>query len=117
MPLSFLGRKLFGTWLLDFALAFLFGIAFQYFCIKPMRNLSPAQGLWAALKADALSLASWQLGMYGWMALAIFVIFKDELVKTDPVFWFVMQIAMVAGFITAFPVNWRLIKIGIKEKM
>jgi hypothetical protein len=28
-----------------------------------------------------------------------------------------MQIAMVAGFITAFPVNWWLIKIGIKEKM
>jgi hypothetical protein len=117
VPLSFLGRKLFGTWLLDFALAFLFGVAFQYFSIKPMRNLSPAQALWAALKADALSLTSWQLGMYGWMAFAIFVVFHHELDKTGPVFWFMMQIAMLAGFITAFPVNWWLIRIGIKEKM
>jgi hypothetical protein len=117
VPLTFLGRKLFGAWLLDFALAFLFGIAFQYFSIKPMRNLSPAQGLWAALKADTLSLVSWQTGMYGWMAFAIFGIFGHELAKTDPVFWFMMQIAMLAGFITAFPVNWWLIKAGIKEKM
>jgi hypothetical protein len=28
-----------------------------------------------------------------------------------------MQIAMVAGFVTAYPVNWWLIKSGIKEKM
>ncbi len=117
VPLIFLGRKLFGTWLLDFALAFLFGIAFQYFSIKPMRNLSPSQALWAALKADALSLVSWQAGMYGWMAFAIFGIFGHELVKTDPVFWFMMQIAMLAGSIAAFPVNWWLIKAGIKEKM
>jgi hypothetical protein len=28
-----------------------------------------------------------------------------------------MQIAMVLGFITAFPTNWWLIKKGIKEAM
>jgi hypothetical protein len=117
VPITFLGQKLFGSWLLDFALAFLFGIAFQYFSIKPMRNLSLSQGLWAAIKADALSLASWQAGMYGWMAFAIFRIFGHELAKTDTVFWFMMQIAMLVGFATAFPVNWWLIKAGIKEEM
>jgi hypothetical protein len=29
--------------------------------------------------------------MYGWMAIAVFLIFGHELEKTDPVFWFMMQ--------------------------
>jgi Domain of unknown function (DUF4396) len=37
---------------------------------------------------------------------------------TDMVeFWFMMQIAMICGFLTAYPVNWWLIQTGIKEKM
>lgn len=59
-------------WVVDYVLAFLFGIAFQYFTIKPMRGLSPRAGLIAALKANSLSLTAWQLGMYGWMAVAVF---------------------------------------------
>lgn len=116
-PLVLFGHRIFGTWAIDFALAFLFGIAFQYFTIKPMRGLSPKQGLWAALKADALSLTAWQIGMYGWMALVTFLIFGQELRKTNPVFWFMMQIAMWVGFATSYPVNWWLIRKGIKETM
>jgi hypothetical protein len=32
-------------------------------------------------------------------------------------FWFAMQLAMLAGFCTSFPVNCYLIRIGVKEKM
>lgn len=96
--------------------AFLFGIAFQYFTIKPMKNLSVGKGLVAALKADALSLTAWQVGMYGWMAIVIFVLF-GEIPKTNPAFWFMMQIAMVAGFLTSYPANWWLLKKRIKERM
>jgi hypothetical protein len=32
-------------------------------------------------------------------------------------FWFMMQIAMLCGFATSYPVNWWLIKAGLKEKM
>ncbi len=117
VPLSLFGRTLFAGWVLDFILAFLFGIAFQYFTIKPMRNLSVGEGIWAAVKADTLSLASWQIGMYSWMAIAIFLIFGHEIPKTDPVFWFMMQIAMLVGFLTAYPVNWWLLRAGMKEKM
>ncbi|MGE3268096.1 MAG: DUF4396 domain-containing protein [Chloroflexota bacterium] len=118
VPLTILGQHVFGTWALDYVLAFLFGIAFQYFTIKPMRQLSVGQGLVAALKADTLSLTAWQVGMYGWMALTLFVFFSPEtLPKTSPVFWFMMQIAMLAGFLTSYPVNWWLLRSGIKEKM
>jgi hypothetical protein len=40
-----------------------------------------------------------------------------RLSKTDPIFWFIIQIAMLAGFLTSYPVNWWLPRAGIKEKM
>lgn len=116
-PIVIFGNKMFGEWLLDFVLAYLFGIAFQYFSIKPMKDLSPREGLWAAIKADTLSLTAWQAGMYGWMAISMFLIFKHEIPQNDPVFWFLMQIAMLTGFLTSYPVNWWLITKGIKEAM
>ena len=117
VPLTLFGMRIFAGWAVDYAAAFLIGIAFQYFTIKPMKHLSAGKGVIEALKADALSLTAWQVGMYGWMAIATFLIFGQELNKTGPVFWFMMQIAMLAGFLTAFPVNWWLIRTGIKEKM
>jgi hypothetical protein len=35
----------------------------------------------------------------------------------SPVYWFLMQIGMIAGFFTAWPVNAWLIRAGIKEAM
>jgi Domain of unknown function (DUF4396) len=32
-------------------------------------------------------------------------------------FWFTMQIAMICGFLTSYPFNWRLLRRGLKEKM
>ena len=117
MPFTFLGRHIFASWVVDFVAAFIIGIAFQYFTIVPMRKLSPLRGLIAALKADTLSLTAWQIGMYGWMAVVTFGLFGRELDKLGASFWFMMQIAMLAGFLTSYPVNWWLVKSGIKEKM
>lgn len=117
IPFTLFGKRLYGAWLVDFILAFIIGIVFQYYAIKPMKNLSPKEGWIAALKADTLSLTFWQIGMYGGMAIATFLIFKHELKASDPLFWFVMQLAMLCGFITAYPVNWWLIKKNIKEAM
>lgn len=117
LPLSIFGHKIFGAWVYDYVLAFAFGILFQYFTIKPMKQLSRGEGIKEALKADSLSLTAWQVGMYGWMAIATFVIFKHELHQTSPVFWFMMQLGMVLGFMTSYPINWWLIRKGVKEKM
>lgn len=117
VPVTLFGHVIFGSWALDYVAAFVLGIAFQYFTIKPMRQLSPMQGLRAAVRADAASLTAWQVGMYAWMAIATFAIFRHEIPKTSPVFWFMMQIAMLAGFCTSYPVNAWLIRSGIKERM
>lgn len=114
-------EKLFAVWVLDFILAFLIGIAFQYYTIKPMRNLSPAEAILAAVKADFISIACWQIGMYGTMAIVQFAWFRHDFGGTasvaSPEFWFAIQLAMLAGFATAYPANWLLIRVGLKEKM
>lgn len=115
------GEKTYAVWVLDFIFAFALGIVFQYFAIVPMRDLSPREGIVAALKADTLSLTAWQVGMYGFMAFAQFYFFAQVIgVRAEvntPEFWFAMQLAMLAGFVTSYPVNWWLIRSGIKEKM
>ena len=114
-------HKIFATWTYDYVWAFGLGIIFQYFAIAPMRGLGLGAGLRQAVKADAASLTSWQVGLYGFMAIAHFLIFPAlvgaEVTAADPLFWFAMQIAMLAGFATAYPVNWWLIRSGIKERM
>lgn len=117
IPFTIFGMEIFGAWALDFGFAYVFGIAFQYFTIVPMRKLSFGKGIVEAVKADTISLISWQVGMYGWMAIATFLVFGHELPKTSPVFWFMMQIAMLVGFATAYPVNAWLLRVKIKEAM
>jgi hypothetical protein len=118
---SIFAEKMFAVWIVDYIFAFAFGIVFQYLTIAPMRGLSFGQGIIAALKADTLSLTAWQVGMYGFMAIAQFYFFRTligvKLEVNSVEFWFMMQIAMLAGFATSYPVNWWLIRKGIKEKM
>ncbi|HTV80486.1 MAG TPA: DUF4396 domain-containing protein [Steroidobacteraceae bacterium] len=114
-------ERIFAVWVLDYLLAFAVGIAFQYFTLAPMRGLSFLQGIRAAVKADALSLTAWQIGMYGFMAIAYFhwfgTLLHTSLSPDRPEFWFMMQLAMACGFITSYPVNWWLIRKGIKDRM
>lgn len=118
LGVTFLGSELYASFLWDFLAAWTLGIVFQYFTIKPMRNLSILSGIWAAMKADTLSILTFQIGMYGWMALVYFKLFSIPHLHPDqPGYWLMMQIAMVCGFVTSLPINWLLVKIGWKEAM
>ena len=102
--------------LLDFTLAYLLGIVFQYFSIAPMRGISGWPGVWAAIKADTLSLLAFEIGLFAWMALSAFIWFPHAQ-PDQPAFWFMMQIGMIIGFATSYPMNWWLLRRGIKEVM
>ncbi|WXF90664.1 DUF4396 domain-containing protein [Curtobacterium flaccumfaciens pv. flaccumfaciens] len=108
-------------WIVDFVIAFVLGIVFQYFAIAPMRGLGVRAGLVAALKADTLSIIAWQVGMYGLMAVWQLVVFPalvgGRASVFSPEFWVAMQLAMVAGFVCSYPVNAWLVRRGIKEAM
>jgi Domain of unknown function (DUF4396) len=43
MGMTMLGVALYASYAADFTLAWIFGIAFQYFVIKPMKHLTPGQ--------------------------------------------------------------------------
>jgi hypothetical protein len=112
-----LGSTLWASFTWDFVAAWCLGIAFQYFTIVPMRHLSPREGLIAAIKADTLSIISFQVGMYGWMLLVHFRFPLAHMGPDEAIYWLMMQVAMICGFITSVPMNWWLLKIGWKEPM
>lgn len=114
-------QPMFAEWAADFIAAFVLGVGFQYFSLKPMGGLTAGQTLARALKADALSIVAWQLGMYGAMAAIQYLGFQPAFGAPanpgQPAFWLAMQVAMLCGFVTAYPVNGLLIKAGVKERM
>lgn len=116
MPFAVLSSLVYGEWTLDYILALIVGVSFQYMALAPMLQQHGARIWWRALKVDLLSLSAWQVGMYGWMALVIFVWFGH--LRPDHIeFWFMMQAAMACGFLTSYPMNWWLIRAGIKTAM
>lgn len=119
VPVTVAGSLIAGTWIVDYLLALLFGIGFQYAAIREMEPRASANDiLRRAAKADILSLTAWQAGMYGWMAFVIFGLNDGmPLPRTTFGFWFMMQIAMACGFAVSLPVNVYLIRKGIKHGM
>lgn len=117
LGLQIAGMYLWWEYIADYALAFILGIAFQYFSIAPMKGLSVYNGIKAALKADTLSLTSYEIGLFGWMAVMQFILFPGGIHPNTVTFWFLMQIGMILGYATSYPVNWWLISRGIKEPM
>jgi hypothetical protein len=112
------GLALPAEYLVDFTLAFMLGIVFQYFSIAPMRGLGLRDGLVAALKADTLSLIAFEVGLFAWMAFIQLVLFRHPHLAPDhAAYWLLMQVGMLLGFATAYPVNVWLIRRGIKEAM
>ena len=118
VPLSIGGSFIAGQWTLDYLLALIIGVFFQYAAIRPMEHLSRRATIGKAFKIDFLSLTSWQIGMYGWMAVVMFVMYRGmPFPRNSWEFWFMMQIAMCCGFLTSYPINWILVKSGIKKGM
>jgi hypothetical protein len=111
------GEAIYPEYAFELGLAWIAGIAFQYWAIKPMHpNMRPTEALGDAVKADTLSILAFELGMFAWMALAKWVL--DTLPPADdPVHWLMMQIGLVLGFFTTYPVNRWLVRIGVKGGM
>ena len=116
--LTIAGAAIWPEYVIDFAIAYLLGIGFQYFSIKPMSDLSPRQALSHAIQADTLSIVSFEIGMFAWMALVFFVFFTHPHLKPDhAAYWLIMQIGMTLGLATTYPVNIWLVRRGVKHAM
>jgi hypothetical protein len=115
--LTLLGSVHFAEYVAEFVLAYAFGIAFQYIPIRSMRNIPPREAILDAVKADTLALVAFEVGMFGWMAIAHYVLLPWHSRPDSAVFWFMMQIGMIFGFFTTYPANWLLIRSAIKSGM
>ena len=91
--LMLLGSMLFTHYLVAFVLAYVFGIFFQYFAIAPMRGLGFRDGIWAAVKADTLSLTAYEIGMFAWMAVTQKLLFPG-LDPSSWIFWFMISASL-----------------------
>jgi hypothetical protein len=103
-------------YILDLPLAWMFGIFFQYLVIAPLRGqLGELAPLGDAIKSDTLSVLSFEVGLFSWMAIAHYALVDPPIDSAGH--WFLMQIGMLLGFATSWPVNRWLLRNGVKEPM
>jgi len=57
-----------------------------------------------------------KFGLFAWMALIHFFL-VPRLEMSPPIYWFMMQIGMILGFIVSYPPNWYLVLSGVKPGM
>jgi hypothetical protein len=98
---SFLGISLPADYLLDFVLAWSFGIVFQYFTIAPMHGVTGLKGIWLAIRADTLSILAFQAGLFAGMAIYNLAMWSPPLPHDSATYWMMMQLSMILGFFTA----------------
>ncbi len=116
-PFLWLGSAFTSELGFDFALAWGFGVVFQFLTIAPMRGLQLWPGKLAAIKADTISIVAFEAGLFGWMTLSHYALFSPPLEANRAAFWFMMQVGTMIGFVTSYPANVWLLRRGLKERM
>ncbi len=101
----------------EYAAGFLFGwTIFQALFMKDMVGGSYRRSLRATFLPELLSMNGVMAGMAAvmvpWMTRD-----PQAMEPTSPRFWFTMSIALTAGFLVAYPVNWWLVDRGLKHGM
>jgi hypothetical protein len=103
--------------IVEYLAGFLFGwTIFQSLFMKSSMGSSYRDSLRSTFLPEFLSMNGVMAGM---IAVMITWMSKDPLVKSPlhARFWFVMSMALCAGFIVAYPINWWLVSRGLKHGM
>ena len=102
---------------LEYVLGFGFGwTIFQALFMRDMVGGSYSKSLQKTFLAEFLSMNTLMAAMLPISALGRFLI-GSMLTPRMPEFWFVMSVALFAGFIVAYPMNWWLVSHGLKHGM
>ncbi len=113
LGLTIAGRGIWPMIILIAVLALPLLLAFEYFSSTvPGRSLSSGKGLGVALLIAAVTVLAFDVGMGGWMLPVHFVLMFPP---TEIAFWFVMQLGLVLGLATTYPVVLWLVGRGTKE--
>lgn len=102
---------------IEYAVGFLFGwTIFQSLFMKSSSGGSYMASLRSTFLPEFLSMNGVMAGM---IAVMVPWMSRDP-IATNPLgirFWFVMSVALCAGFIVAYPINWWLVSQGLKHGM
>ncbi len=102
---------------LEYALGFGFGwTVFQALFMKDMAGGSYLRSLARTFMPEWLSMNALMAGMIPVMTIAMARLPGSEH-PASPAFWFVMSMALLAGFVCAYPINGWLVARGIKHGM
>ena len=102
---------------LEYGLGFGFGwTIFQALFMRDMAGGSYRRALATTFLPEFLSM---NLVMTGMMLVASLgrALLGREPSPLTPEFWFIMSMALLAGFVTAYPINWWLVAKGLKHGM
>ena len=102
---------------LEYVLGFGFGwTIFQSLFLRGMVGGSYSTSLRKTFLAEFLSMNALMLAMFPVATLGQLAVGKS-LTPGTPQFWFVMSMALLAGFLSAYPMNWWLVAHGLKHGM
>jgi hypothetical protein len=104
----------------DLALEYLLGVGFGWTIFQALFMRRMASGYGRALKSTFLpefvSMNFLMAGMIPVMTISMSAIAGAHDPRA-PIFWFVMSMALMAGFLLAYPANWWLVARGLKHGM
>ena len=102
---------------LEYALGFGFGWSiFQALFMRSMAGGSYRRSLYGTFFPELLSMNCLMAGMVPVMILAMNAVPASH-DPSGPRFWFVMSMALLVGFVTAYPMNWWLVSRNLKHGM
>ena len=102
---------------LEYALGFSFGWSiFQSLFMRGMAGVSYTRALSSTFFPELLSMNCLMAGMVPAMTLAMKSVPASHK-PSEPAFWFIMSMALLVGFITAYPMNWWLVSRHMKHGM
>jgi hypothetical protein len=102
---------------LEYSLGFGFGwTIFQSLFMREMAGGSYRRSLANTFLPEFLSMNLVMTGMMPIASLGRYLV-GGKLSPLAPAFWFVMSMAMLAGFVVAYPMNWWLVAKGLKHGM
>ena len=85
IPVTVAGSQLIGNWVLDFILALIIGVYFQFYAIREMERISVGKVLSRAFKADFCCLGKSEC-MAGWQSFILFYLSMSLCLKTHGYF-------------------------------
>jgi hypothetical protein len=100
----------------EYVLGFTFGLfIFQSLFMKDIMGLSYAAALRQSFIPEWVSMNAMMAGMFPVMVAIMMGRDMRAMDPREPLYWGAMSLAIGIGFVTAYPVNWWLVRKGLKH--